>query len=73
MLSLVCKNWFRIVNISPDTLLYDGYLCNIDFPSTNPSQWINTFKLIFSSIDLEDIWHNKGNKSGISRPNTLKH
>ena len=29
ILRLVCKNWFRIVNLPPDSLLYDVYLCNM--------------------------------------------
>ena len=48
-----------------DSLLYDCYLCNLDFPTNLSSQWVSTTKNTFLGFNLEEILHNQDNSSGI--------
>ena len=64
ILRLVCKNWFRIVNLPPDSLLYDAYLCNMTMFSEGKSTWLQTISDTIHGINLQHLWDNCGNRSG---------
>ena len=72
ILRLVCKNWYRIVNLPRDSLLYDAYLCNVTLLSEGKSVWLQTIKDTLYSINLQHLWDNCGNKSNYFPDNIIR-
>ena len=65
VMTMVCKNWFRIVNSEKNSLLSDTYLCNIEMAHGNQSVWVKSVKDILFETGFQELWHNQGNRSGI--------
>lgn len=60
ILSRVCKNWHRIINLDSENLLYDAFKCNQELMTTGKSQWLTTVKETLDLIGCKDIWDNNG-------------
>ena len=72
ILRLVCKNWYRIVNLPRDSLLYDSYLCNVMLFSEGKSTWLQTIKDTLYSVNLRHLWDNCGNKNNSFPDNLIR-
>ena len=72
ILTRACKNWYRIKNTTPESLLYDAYLCNTKLP-TGKSFWIQSLSNTFSIIGCDDILKNGGDEFGDFCPKVIQH
>ena len=67
ILTRICKNWHRIINLEKDTLLYDCYLCNYELERKNNSEWVAIVKTILNGVHCTELWENCGRNAFITK------
>ena len=57
VMTRVCKNWLRIMNMDQNSLLFNAYKCHVEMSETNQSSWLKSVKDTLHAVGLQELWN----------------